>query len=215
VTELLLVRHGRPETGRMDPPLSEQGREQARLLGESLRGAGLTAVVSSDLRRARETAAFVADAAAVPAVTLALPGLREWGMAADAMEYVTLEALGDSHPQAVAVAEGRYEMFVPRRVDIPVFVRDVATAFDTVLAEHPAGRVAVVCHGGVINAYVGALVGIGQPFWFHPDYASVSRVVRMPGGRVVLRSLNEVHHLTPCTHANKSPERIDGVTVPS
>ncbi|GIU83712.1 MAG: phosphoglycerate mutase [Acidimicrobiales bacterium] len=63
---LVLVRHGRTSANAAglllgsrgdDPPLDEIGLEQARRLGRSLGSAGL--VVSSPLRRARETAAMI------------------------------------------------------------------------------------------------------------------------------------------------------------
>ncbi len=66
---LVLLRHGESTwnaegrwQGWGDPPLSARGREQAREVAERLAGAGVTAVVSSDLRRASETAALVAEA---------------------------------------------------------------------------------------------------------------------------------------------------------
>ncbi|TKG70966.1 histidine phosphatase family protein [Prauserella endophytica] len=192
MTELLLVRHGRPESGRIDPPLNDEGIAQARRLARALEGAGVTALVSSDLRRARQTADIVG--AAVGHAPTSLPGLREWGLPADAMEYVALEFLEGDDPRSTAIAEGRYMDFVPDVVDLTAFRATVVDAFDEILASHPAGRVAVVCHGGTINAYVGHLAGISDVFWFHPDYASVSRVERVRGGRVVIRSLNE----TPC-----------------
>jgi 2,3-bisphosphoglycerate-dependent phosphoglycerate mutase len=195
VTELLLVRHGRPTSGGFDPWLNDEGLEQAQRLARSLADEQLTAVISSDLHRAQQTAAIVAEAAGVPHLPLDYPGLREWGMEANSMEYIALEMLDDDHPQVTALAQGRFMDFVPDRVDLDAFRHKVADAFDKVLAEYTDGRIAVVCHGGVINAYIGQLVGIPDIFWFHPDYTSVSRVVRLPGGRVVIRSLNEVHHL--------------------
>jgi len=58
---LLIVRHAEAAPGNPDElrPLTADGREQARRLGEELRSAGLAAdaVVSSPLLRARETAA--------------------------------------------------------------------------------------------------------------------------------------------------------------
>ncbi|MGH3621758.1 MAG: histidine phosphatase family protein [Sciscionella sp.] len=70
---LYLVRHGETElsarrcySGRRDVPLTEHGREQARLAGQRLRDAGLDAVYSSPLSRAMETAGAIADAAGVP-----------------------------------------------------------------------------------------------------------------------------------------------------
>jgi probable phosphoglycerate mutase len=57
-TEVWLVRHGDCYDGIMgeDPPLSAQGREQARRLAERLYRLNFDAVYSSPLRRALETA---------------------------------------------------------------------------------------------------------------------------------------------------------------
>jgi broad specificity phosphatase PhoE len=69
---LLLVRHGRTADnaaglilGHRDPPLSEAGRAEAERLAAELRSSGITAVWTSPLRRAYETAAIVAAPLAV------------------------------------------------------------------------------------------------------------------------------------------------------
>lgn len=72
VTTIILVRHANKDTGSPDPGLSEQGRERARRLAESLRYAGVDTLYASNTARARETAAVVAhelklDAAATKA----------------------------------------------------------------------------------------------------------------------------------------------------
>jgi alpha-ribazole phosphatase len=66
---ILLVRHGettwnkdRRFQGRLDVPLNDTGREQARELAEQARGEGLAALYSSPLSRARETAEIVGEA---------------------------------------------------------------------------------------------------------------------------------------------------------
>jgi probable phosphoglycerate mutase len=71
VTEVVLVRHGetawtrtRQHTGRTDLPLEEEGREQARLVGEALEGRTFGLVLTSPLRRARETAELAGFGAA-------------------------------------------------------------------------------------------------------------------------------------------------------
>lgn len=193
MNELLLIRHGRPESGLMDPPLNAEGRAQAEALAGVLAQKPITAVVCSDLRRARETAGIIA--APLGLDPLPMPGLREWGLPADAMKYVALELLAAGSPQARAIDEGRFMDFVPKQVDVLAFRRAVAGVFAEILGAHGAGRVAVVCHGGTINAYLGQLVEIPDVFWFHPDYTSVSRVQQRPGGRVIIRSLNETQHL--------------------
>jgi len=60
VTRLYLVRHGRPQARYdqdVDPGLDDVGREQARAAAAELAAVGPLAVVSSPLRRTRETAA--------------------------------------------------------------------------------------------------------------------------------------------------------------
>jgi len=70
---LYLVRHGETETsarhvysGQADIPLTDAGREQARLAAENLAGAGVDAVYSSPLSRAVETARAIGRATGAP-----------------------------------------------------------------------------------------------------------------------------------------------------
>ena len=70
---ITLVRHGQTErsaraaySGQLDIPLTSLGREQARRCAEQLAGAGVDAVYTSPLVRARETGKAIADAAGVP-----------------------------------------------------------------------------------------------------------------------------------------------------
>lgn len=63
-TTLLLVRHAEAGGGDdpRDPPLTPAGRARAGSLAETLRDAGITAVVSTQYRRTRETGGAVAEA---------------------------------------------------------------------------------------------------------------------------------------------------------
>jgi len=77
---ITLVRHGQPDWEPDDravdePELTALGHEQARLAAEALRGEAVDALYVSPLRRARETAAPIADALGVEA--MALSWLRE------------------------------------------------------------------------------------------------------------------------------------------
>src|SRR5947199_10478945 len=75
---LLLARHGEtPDNeaelilGRRNPPLSGRGREQAARLASRALAAGVVAIWTSPLLRARQTAAVVGDAIAVEPIVFA------------------------------------------------------------------------------------------------------------------------------------------------
>jgi broad specificity phosphatase PhoE len=83
MARLLLLRHGQSSwnaegrwQGWADPPLSALGAAQARAAADRLADAELTAVVASDLERARRTAEIVAERLDLP-VLPPEPDLRE------------------------------------------------------------------------------------------------------------------------------------------
>jgi valyl-tRNA synthetase len=65
---IILVRHGESEAnaahiyaGKMNTPLTEKGREQAKATAELLKGRNITKIFSSDLSRAHDTAKIIAE----------------------------------------------------------------------------------------------------------------------------------------------------------
>ena len=68
-------------------------------------------------------------------------------------------------------------------------------AVDGIIADNPGRTVAAVCHGGTINAYLSAVLGLDKLMFFVPDYTSVSRVRASRSGPRSLVSLNETAHL--------------------
>jgi broad specificity phosphatase PhoE len=80
------LRHGESESNRLkivagsiDVDLTDVGRAQAREAIEALRPIGVTHVTSSNLTRARETAAIIARALALPHVVIPDLAERNWG----------------------------------------------------------------------------------------------------------------------------------------
>ncbi|MGY1809489.1 histidine phosphatase family protein [Blastococcus sp. SYSU D00669] len=193
MTELLLVRHGLPASGVVQPPLAPEGVEQARRLGSWLKGEDVDVLVTSPMRRARETADVMA-AQMGRAVDAVVDDLREWDTDLPPRAYTAVEEMGPTDPRAVAIAEGRYDEFVPS-LDREAFRRRVAGCLIELFERWPVGRLVAVGHGGAINAMVGGVLGIPALFWHNPGYTSVARLRRMPGGRVVVVSVNETAHL--------------------
>ena len=192
MTELLLLRHALPLSGHADPGLSDVGLAQANRLAHWLTRSRIDAVVTSPLRRARETAAPIEASLTLTAEVI--HDLREWELDDPNQVYDALEDMATDDPRALAVAEGRYDDFVPE-LDKLAFQRRTVTAIEDVFMRYQHHSRVVVCtHGGFISAYLAHVIGARQVMWFNAEYTGVSRVVRLPSGRVVVRSVNETGH---------------------
>jgi probable phosphoglycerate mutase len=196
--ELLLVRHAEPvrvapgESGGdpVDPRLTGAGRDQARRLADWYATERLDHVVSSPLRRALETATPLAARHGLePEV---VDGLVEYDANAD--HYIPVEELRETRDERwVAMVEGRWEEYGGEAPD--AFRARIVPTVDAVVGRFPGARVAVVCHGGVINVYTGHVLGLARHLWFEPAYTSVTRVAASRRGDRSLLSLNETAHL--------------------
>jgi 2,3-bisphosphoglycerate-dependent phosphoglycerate mutase len=192
VTELLLLRHALPVSGTADPSLSDEGRAQAERVAQWLTASRVDAIVTSPLVRARETAAPIEAALGLTATVI--PDLREWELDDPNHVYDALEDMAADDPRLLAVAEGRYDDFVPE-LDKVAFQARTVSAIDEVFARYGhCGRILVSTHGGFISAYLAHMIGARQVMWFNAEYTGISRVVRLPSGRVVVRSVNETPH---------------------
>ncbi len=151
---------------------------------------GVDAIITSPLRRARETAAPLARALGLtPEVD---PGVSEYD--ADSGEYIPIEELRELKDHRwQAQIEGRWEDGTdPLQFQAEI----VVPAIDTIVERFPGRKVAVVCHGGVINVYLAHVLGIDRALWFHPAYTSISRVhAARTGGPRSIGSLNDTAHL--------------------
>jgi broad specificity phosphatase PhoE len=190
--ELILVRHARPVRhdpveGRADPGLRADGRQQARRLARWLAAEPIGAIYTSPARRARETAQPLADLVGIePAIE---DGLSEFDR--EARSYVPIEELAATDDRWLALARG--ELYDD--VDPVAFRKRVVETVEDLIDRHPGEVVVAVCHGGVINAYVGDLLGIPTPLWFAPGYTGISRIAASRRGPRAIVSLNETGHL--------------------
>jgi phosphoserine phosphatase len=162
VTTILLARHGESDwnrdgrwQGHADRPLTDLGREQARALADRLAAIELDAVYSSDLERARETAAIVAKPHQLPVKELS--DLREvdvgsWsGLTRAEAEELYPDAFRHWTEGGEGWDDGEtYEQLGER----------VVRALGMIAAKHADGRVLVVAHGGTIRAIHAAALGV-------------------------------------------------------
>lgn len=148
-TRLVLVRHGQHDCSVENGPLTEVGRRQVVRLAAELRVSDEDVLVSSPLRRARETAACLRAAYAI------VEGLREFDF-------------GPVAPAAEALVERREDLMRWRADDgfaggetLAGFQARVGETMESLTAAHAAGRVVASTHAGVLDAALRWAYGIG------------------------------------------------------
>jgi probable phosphoglycerate mutase len=166
VTRIHLIRHGETEwnrelrwQGHSDPPLNERGRDQARGLAVALAHTPFTAVYSSDLRRASETAEIVAASHGLP-VRLD-SRLREIDVGS--WEGFTLAELEARFPEAVARWQQTGEHGWEHGESHDNMFTRAREAVAAIAARHEDEEIIVVSHGGPIRALKALAAGIAYP----------------------------------------------------
>lgn len=193
--ELLLIRHAIPvrrelESGIADPELSSDGVKQAQLLADYLIDERIDALYASPMRRARQTAEPVAQRQRLRMELV--DGVAEFDRTSS--EYVPVEELKDSDdPRWRAMLRGEWP---PREESLDEFVERVVASIEEIIGRHEGQRVAIVCHGGVINAYLARVLGLGnREGFFYPNYTSIHRVAAARTGERSVVTVNETSHL--------------------
>jgi 2,3-bisphosphoglycerate-dependent phosphoglycerate mutase len=197
---LLLVRHGQSTwnrehriQGQLDPPLSEEGRRQARRVGKRLADNRFAGFYSSDLARAHQTAQLIGEETGLSPTTSA--GLREIYLGE--WEGLTTEELAQRFPELWArwTEEPSWDV-VPGGEGAVPFETRVNAELDLILARHEHGNVLVVTHGGVIQVALHRVVGRPNHglFPFRIENASISSIEKR-NGRFVISGVNDTGHL--------------------
>ncbi len=152
----LLLRHGESTwnaeerwQGWADPGLSERGERQSEEGAVHLRGLGLTAIASSDLRRALETADILAARLDLGPVVVE-PRLRE----RDVGEWqgLTRGEIEASWPGDLADYRSGRRASPPGGEDSPSLVARATAALASLAGRLPGAVTLVVTHGGVIRS---------------------------------------------------------------
>lgn len=174
-----LVRHGQTErskvsaySGRLDIPLTELGREQARQAAQRLSGEGVDAVITSPLVRARDTAQAIADATGAP--------LRVDDRLTE-VDYGPFEGLDRDGARAKfgeAFEAWRADPFgspVPGMEPLPDALTRVRAATAEVLGahEHPV----IVGHQGILRIVLVALGEIAPDDYFQTRLTEAEPIV--------------------------------------
>ena len=188
VTRVLAIRHGETAwnvdtrmQGQLDIPLNETGRWQARRLALALADEGISAVYSSDLLRAFETAQSVARGSGQPIVSDR--GLRERSFGV--FEGLTFREVEQRWPEQSERWRKRDPDHGPEGGETlrDFHARCVATA-TRLAAAHPGETIALVAHGGVMDSLYRAAsrIGLDAPRSWQLGNASINRLLYTPQG---------------------------------
>jgi broad specificity phosphatase PhoE len=148
-TRLVLLRHGQHDVSVEDGSLTDVGTRQGVLLAAQVRPVATDIVVSSPLRRARETAEFLGQPYEI------LDGLREFDF-------------GPAAPDAEALVDAREDLTLWRAADgfaggetLAGFQARVAHVLELLLDRYGDQRVLAFTHSGVLDAALRWAYGLG------------------------------------------------------
>ncbi len=178
-----LVRHGQSEynalgrvQGHTNSPLTPRGRMQARAVGEALRDCKVSAIYTSDLLRARQTADEVGGILGIEPV--AIEGLREVSLGE--WEGREIDEIKASDPATLELwYSAPMEACIPGAEPLDRFRQRVLSAFQGLVEAHPSGEIVVVSHGGVLSVIIAHVLQMSlNGLWrFRLDNASISRLL--------------------------------------
>lgn len=156
-----LVRHGQTErsarmaySGRLDVALTDTGREQARRAAAALANAGIDAIHTSPLMRARDTAQAIADATGAPLIVDERLTEIDYGL------FEGLDRAGARAKFGQAYEDWRADPFgapVPGMETLPEALERASAATAAAIAgcEHPV----IVGHQGILRI---VLIALGE-----------------------------------------------------
>jgi len=200
-TSVYLIRHGQTEgnakhlfIGSTDLPLDDVGQRQALALGKRLAKTHFDAVISSPLRRARQTANRISH---FSGTALSIhPGFTEIDFGE--LEGKTIEWFETHHRDLASIHATPASNGVawPRGESRSDFNDRVIRSFSDTLCKYNRHTIAVVCHGGVIGSILSHIQGGLPNDWvkFAVQNCSITHL-EIDHTQTRFHMLNDYHHL--------------------
>ncbi|MEX5632180.1 bifunctional RNase H/acid phosphatase [Parafrankia sp. FMc2] len=203
-TTTVLLRHGQTPmsvekrfSGNVEAALTDTGLNQAAAAADRLRDEPFDAVISSPLKRARQTAD------ALGRDYLIDEDLRETDFGA--WEGLTFGEVRERFPDELNAWLADPAVPPPGGESLLGTVARVTAARDRIMARYPAGRVLVVSHVTPIKALT-QLALAAEPavlYRLHLDLVSITTVDWYSDGPAVLRGFNDTHHVAHLVNAGE------------
>lgn len=199
-TRIIAIRHGETDwnvdtriQGKLDIELNETGRWQARRVAQALAGESISAIYSSDLLRAWDTARAIANATGQ--ALQAHEGLRERGFGI--FQGKTFTEIEAAWPDQALRWRKRDPLWAPEGGESLLALRERIVHAASELAERHAGeQIVLVAHGGVMDVLYRAATGqdLQTPRTWNLGNASINRLLWTPEG-ITLVGWADTRHL--------------------
>ena len=200
-TRIIAVRHGETAwnvaariQGQLDIGLNDTGRWQARRVGEALANEPITAVYSSDLGRAHQTAESIALVAGIPVIPD--KGLRERGFGM--FEGKTFDEIHTTWPDHAHNWRKRIPEWEPPEggESLLQLRQRVTQTMHELAARHPGEQIVVVAHGGVLDTLYRVATGqeVNSPRTWQLPNGAINRLLWTPEG-FTLVGWSDTQHL--------------------
>ena len=168
VQRIWLVRHGQTawnEQGRFcghtDIPLSMLGRRQALTLASYLQHMPITAIYSSDLSRARETAEIIAARNVEETLAVSLQPSPLWReINFGAWEGLTYNEIATSFVDQLSFFTDPEHYAPPQGETLAEVLQRVIPALQAIMQHDHKGEIVLVSHGGVLRGLLCVLLGM-------------------------------------------------------
>ena len=203
-TRVLLIRHGQSEGnaegrfgGHTATPLSQRGRLQSEATARALATENLTAIYSSDLPRAVETAMPLARLTGLDVEQTEAFRERSVGV----MEGLTFEEAAAQHPDEYAALLRRdFDHILLGGESYRQMLDRAARQLDQAIEHHRGGRIAVFSHTGTICILALHLMGALdapelRPVWLATANCGVTRFELRSDGFIRVLAVNDTRHL--------------------
>ena len=201
MTEIIIIRHGETEwnkTGRFqghsDVPLSAEGRTQAAALGKNLAVDHVDMIYASDLTRAMETAAPLAQRFGLEVISD--PQLRELNFGA--WEGRNFNDVNAENPNAMKNFYTDPEQAdIPESEPFPEFQRRIAGRVREIVAQKRGKRIVIVSHGASIRILLADLLSMPIRSIWHLSQlnTAVNKIRFEDDGFAVVTLMNDTSHL--------------------
>ena len=203
-THVVIIRHGQSQGnaegrfgGHTDTPLSPRGQKQAQATARALASEKFSAIYSSDLPRAIETASPLAKLVGVPLETS--DALRERSVGV--MEGLTFEEAAEQHPeQYQALLRRDFEHVLAGGESYRQTLDRASRQLDEAIEQHKGGRIALFAHTGTICILILHLMGALdapelKPVWISSANCGITKFELRDDGFVRVLVVNDTRHL--------------------